>query len=56
MYEEVMAYRGKPMDRIQQIKRDGRPDEIASLVCWLLCDESSYITGQVNQICGGYIC
>ncbi|KAF7559280.1 hypothetical protein G7046_g4887 [Stylonectria norvegica] len=57
MYDQVMVARGgEPIEMIQQIKRDGRPDEIASLVCWLLCDESSYITGQVQNICGGYIC
>ncbi|CAM1506057.1 Fc.00g056980.m01.CDS01 [Cosmosporella sp. VM-42] len=57
MYEQVKVARGgKPIEMIQQIKRDGQPNEIASLVAWLLCDESSYITGQVQQICGGYIC
>ncbi|PGH28272.1 hypothetical protein AJ80_00163 [Polytolypa hystricis UAMH7299] len=57
MYDQVREARnGKPIDEIQAIKRDGRPDEIASLICWLLCDESSYITGQVQNICGGYVC
>ncbi|KAB5551067.1 ABA4 protein [Coniochaeta sp. 2T2.1] len=57
MYETVKKARnGEPIGMIQQIKRDGRADEIASLVCWLLCDESSYITGQVQAICGGYVC
>ena len=57
MYEQVMKSRGgEPIDMIQPIKRDGRPDEIASCVCWLLCDEASYITGQVNGVCGGYVC
>lgn len=57
MYAQVRKTRGgDPIEQIQAIKRDGRADEIASLVCWLLCDESSYITGQVQNICGGYIC
>jgi NAD(P)-dependent dehydrogenase (short-subunit alcohol dehydrogenase family) len=57
MYAQVRTTRGgDPIEQIQAIKRDGRADEIASLVCWLLCDESSYITGQVQNICGGYIC
>ncbi|CAK7217987.1 hypothetical protein SBRCBS47491_003353 [Sporothrix bragantina] len=57
MYNDVIQKRdGMEIAMTQQIKRDGRPDEIASLVCWLLCDESSYITGQVHNICGGYIC
>ncbi|KAL1887130.1 hypothetical protein Sste5346_010419 [Sporothrix stenoceras] len=56
MYGQVIKARGDEIPMTQQIKRDGRPDEIASLCCWLLCNESSYITGQVHNICGGYIC
>jgi 3-oxoacyl-[acyl-carrier protein] reductase len=37
-----------PMGRI------GRPDEIAAGVCYLLSEESSYITGQVLAINGGW--
>jgi 3-oxoacyl-[acyl-carrier protein] reductase len=34
--------------------RMGRPDEIADGVCYLLSEESSYITGQVLAINGGW--
>lgn len=44
------------MPTIQKIKREGQPSEIASLVSWLLCDESKYITGTVQVIDGGWIC
>ena len=55
MYSAVKGHRGEVMPQVQHIKRDGRADEIASLVCWLLCDESQYITGTVQQICGGWV-
>ncbi len=35
------------------VKRMGRPDEIASTVCFLASDESSYITGEDIDINGG---
>ncbi|KAF2648446.1 3-oxoacyl-reductase [Lophiostoma macrostomum CBS 122681] len=56
MYGAVKGHRGEDMPQVQQIKRDGRPDEVASLLCWLLCDESQYISGTVQQIDGGWVC
>lgn len=38
----------------QAIKREGEPGEMAALCAWLLSDESSYITGTVQSIDGGW--
>jgi NAD(P)-dependent dehydrogenase (short-subunit alcohol dehydrogenase family) len=42
----------------QLIGRLGLPEEVASLMCWLLCDESRYIAGAVSisavLLCSAY--
>lgn len=37
------------------LKRIGSPEEVANLVLFLACDDSSYITGQVVNIDGGMV-
>ena len=47
-----------PTDIIEQMvpmKRVGKPDEIASLVAYLLSDDAGYITRQVISVNGGLI-
>jgi NAD(P)-dependent dehydrogenase (short-subunit alcohol dehydrogenase family) len=39
-----------------QIKRVGRAEEVAALIAWLLCPMSTYITGTVQTIDGGWTC
>lgn len=38
------------------LAREGQPEEVAELICWLLCDGSSYMTGTVQSIDGGWAC
>lgn len=35
------------------LKREGRPEEVAELIAWLLSDASSYVTGSIYNIDGG---
>ena len=35
------------------MKRLGEPEEVADVVCWLLSDASSYVTGEVVYVDGG---
>lgn len=45
-----------PQEELKQLvpmKRFGRPEEVAALVCFLLSDEAGYITGEVVSINGG---
>jgi len=36
--------------------REGEPEEVAELLAWLLCDASSYISGTIQRIDGGWAC
>jgi NAD(P)-dependent dehydrogenase (short-subunit alcohol dehydrogenase family) len=44
----------KPMIAITPLKRPGKPEEIAELVCFLSSDASSFITGEDFVIDGGF--
>jgi NAD(P)-dependent dehydrogenase (short-subunit alcohol dehydrogenase family) len=55
---EIHASGGQP-DRAREMrnfipmKREGRPDEIARSILWLLSDDASYITGTILSVSGG---
>lgn len=38
------------------LKRSGQAEEVASLIAFLLGDESKYITGATHSIDGGWFC
>jgi NAD(P)-dependent dehydrogenase (short-subunit alcohol dehydrogenase family) len=38
------------------IKRSGMPDDVSSVIAFLLGDESRFITGSVYQVDGGRLC
>jgi 3-oxoacyl-[acyl-carrier protein] reductase len=41
------------MLEVVAMKRYGEPEEIASVVSFLVSDDASYVTGQVIEISGG---
>ena len=44
------------LDTVQPLGRIGRPDEIAKTVRFLFSDDSSFITGALIAVDGGYTC
>ncbi|CAG8865704.1 putative oxidoreductase YgfF [Pseudomonas fluorescens] len=52
------ALSGDP-DRVEKLKsrlpmgRGGEPEEVAAAILWLLCEQSSYITGSFIDLAGG---
>jgi NAD(P)-dependent dehydrogenase (short-subunit alcohol dehydrogenase family) len=44
------------LDTIQPMGRVGKPEEIASVVAFLLSDENSFMTGSLVSADGGYVC
>jgi len=44
------------LKKAQPINRIAQPYEVANVVCFLLSDEASFITGSLYSVDGGYTC
>ncbi|WP_420409138.1 SDR family NAD(P)-dependent oxidoreductase [Hoeflea sp.] len=44
------------LDQRVPMKRLGRPEEVAKVVCFLASDDASYVTGASLVVDGGYLC
>lgn len=53
---EQQALRLKQLSRMVPVQRLGTADDFANVALFLASDESSYITGQVIYVDGGYLC
>jgi 3-oxoacyl-[acyl-carrier protein] reductase len=49
------AFTKDVIDRLVPMKRAGKPEEVASLVSFLVSDRAAYISGQLISINGGMI-
>lgn len=57
MFRQSAGIRGAEMDLSHiALGRKGQSSEVANLVEWLLSDGSSFITGTVQNIDGGWVC
>ena len=53
--QTLESFDAETIERLVPMKRAGRPEEVASLVGYLVSDEASYITGQIISVNGGII-
>lgn len=55
MTREMMQQRANEILAKVPMGRMAQPEEVAELVCWLCSDRSSFVTGSVYSIDGGYL-
>ena len=54
-YKWDVAHARDDFAQAQAIKRLGSPEEVANLVCFLLTNQSAYMTGSLVSIDGGFV-
>jgi NAD(P)-dependent dehydrogenase (short-subunit alcohol dehydrogenase family) len=55
LLNSTVEEREKEMCQTIPMNRIGSPDEVADMVAYLASDQSSYITGQAINVCGGQV-
>jgi NAD(P)-dependent dehydrogenase (short-subunit alcohol dehydrogenase family) len=50
------VYETANLEPATPISRLGRPEEVADIICFLLSDDSSFVTGSTYTVDGGWHC
>jgi NAD(P)-dependent dehydrogenase (short-subunit alcohol dehydrogenase family) len=52
MFEQKEELKASIIPKVQ-LRRYGEADEVAELICWMLCDGSAFMTGTIQRVDGG---